>query len=643
MAKTKISEFSSTPGNNTDIDGINIAEGCAPSGINNAIRELMSQLKDFQAGTAGDSFNGPVGTTTAAAGAFTTLTTSSTVTHNAGTANGVAYLNGSKVLTTGSALTFDGTNLGVGQATPTVKLQVDTASASGDLVGWFRQSTFPVAGIRSGSGYAGFGQSAASSETRIYADGATSFITNYLGGSEQMRLTSTGLGIGTSSLINGGRLSVRDTTGNPQLSIGDAGSYVSFYTSGGALYLQPAGTTRAILDSSGNLGLGVTPSAWATYKAFSVGNSGNSVAGTGTEIHLTANCYFNSGWKYNSTERAARFSVGENYNDFKWYTAPSGTAGNAISFTQAMTLDASGNLVVGGTSANGKLDVYGILAVSNSAGNYWAFDRDDSNGGLKISDGTTERARITSGGNFGIGTTSPGQKLEVSNNGSVSIRLFDQTTNFWDITNNSNLIFSRGGIEHARIDLDGNVLVGTTSPEAKLTVSESANAAQAAYIDNTNASFTQRVISVNATRNTSNGTYTFISCSVSQVAERFRVLDSGNVQNTNNSYGSLSDVKLKENIVDATPKLEKLNQVRVVNYNLIGSEQKQLGVIAQELEQIFPGMVEESHDRDAEGNDLGTTTKAVKYSVFVPMLIKAIQEQQAIINQLKARLDAANL
>lgn len=60
MSKTKISEFSSTPGNNTDIDGINIAEGCAPSGINNAIRELMSQLKDFQAGTAGDSFNGPV-------------------------------------------------------------------------------------------------------------------------------------------------------------------------------------------------------------------------------------------------------------------------------------------------------------------------------------------------------------------------------------------------------------------------------------------------------------------------------------------------------------------------------------------------------------------------------------------------------
>jgi hypothetical protein len=56
MAKTKISEFSSNPGDNTDIDGINIAEGCAPSNINNAIRELMSQLKNQQDGSDGDTF-----------------------------------------------------------------------------------------------------------------------------------------------------------------------------------------------------------------------------------------------------------------------------------------------------------------------------------------------------------------------------------------------------------------------------------------------------------------------------------------------------------------------------------------------------------------------------------------------------------
>jgi hypothetical protein len=56
MPKNKVSEYSATASNNTDIGGINIAEGCAPSGINNAIRELMAQLKDMQDGTDGDNF-----------------------------------------------------------------------------------------------------------------------------------------------------------------------------------------------------------------------------------------------------------------------------------------------------------------------------------------------------------------------------------------------------------------------------------------------------------------------------------------------------------------------------------------------------------------------------------------------------------
>jgi hypothetical protein len=70
MAKNKISEFSSTPANNTDIAGINIAEGCAPSGINNAIRELMAQLKDQQSGADGDSFTVGGGFTCTGAAVF---------------------------------------------------------------------------------------------------------------------------------------------------------------------------------------------------------------------------------------------------------------------------------------------------------------------------------------------------------------------------------------------------------------------------------------------------------------------------------------------------------------------------------------------------------------------------------------------
>jgi hypothetical protein len=119
------------------------------------------------------------------------------------------------------------------------------------------------------------------------------------------------------------------------------------------------------------------------------------------------------------------------------------------------------------------------------------------------------------------------------------------------------------------------------------------------------------------------------------------IYENGDVRNSNNSYGAISDAKLKENIADATPKLDKINQVRVVNFNLIGDTKKQIGVVAQELEQVFPSLVDETTDRDSEGNDLSTTTKSVKYSVFVPILIKAMQEQQAMIVQLQA--DVAEL
>jgi hypothetical protein len=140
-----------------------------------------------------------------------------------------------------------------------------------------------------------------------------------------------------------------------------------------------------------------------------------------------------------------------------------------------------------------------------------------------------------------------------------------------------------------------------------------------------------------------NTTQRFIECYTSN-GDKFRVYTNGNVVNSNNSYGPLSDIKLKENITDTSAKLDKLMQVRIVNYNLINDpELKQIGVIAQELEQVFPGLVDEHQDTDREGNDLGTTTKSVKMSVFVPILIKAMQEQNQIIQELNERLNKAGL
>lgn len=114
---------------------------------------------------------------------------------------------------------------------------------------------------------------------------------------------------------------------------------------------------------------------------------------------------------------------------------------------------------------------------------------------------------------------------------------------------------------------------------------------------------------------------------------RFHVLGNGNVENVNNSYGALSDARLKQNIADCTPKLDALMGVRVVNYEFKHTPgQKQLGVVAQELEQIFPGMVDTRTDKNGE------ETKSVKYSVFVPMLIKAVQELKSELDSLKRSL-----
>ena len=184
-------------------------------------------------------------------------------------------------------------------------------------------------------------------------------------------------------------------------------------------------------------------------------------------------------------------------------------------------------------------------------------------------------------------------------------------------------------------------LTGTFN-STKLVV-ESSALGDVSVLRNTNASFASSTIYLSTTR-AAGSTCLFMWAEANTSTVTFKVFNNGNVQNTNNSYSSISDTKLKENIVDATPKLEKLMQVRVVNYNFkenLGYESfKQIGVIAQELEHIFPGLVEETPDRVEKGEILETTTKSVKYSVFVPMLIKAIQEQQAQIEELKSQVDS---
>jgi len=124
----------------------------------------------------------------------------------------------------------------------------------------------------------------------------------------------------------------------------------------------------------------------------------------------------------------------------------------------------------------------------------------------------------------------------------------------------------------------------------------------------------------------------------------FRVFTNGDVENTNGDYGNISDIKLKENIVDATSQWNDLKAVRFRKFNFkaeTGNQtHTQLGVIAQELELTSPGLVRETVDRDKDGNDLGTTTKSVKSSVLTMKALVALQEAMTRIETLESKVAA---
>jgi len=111
----------------------------------------------------------------------------------------------------------------------------------------------------------------------------------------------------------------------------------------------------------------------------------------------------------------------------------------------------------------------------------------------------------------------------------------------------------------------------------------------------------------------------------------FKIDACGNITNYSGVYGTISDSRLKENVVTSSPKLEDLLKVRVVNYNLKGSDStKYIGVVAEELEALFPELVAEDNTHER--------FKSVKYSSLTLMLIKAFQEQQVLINNLNNAL-----
>jgi hypothetical protein len=177
-------------------------------------------------------------------------------------------------------------------------------------------------------------------------------------------------------------------------------------TGGNAISFNQAMT----LNASGNLGLGVTPSAWSTYKAFELPNVGF-IASAGEYIQMIANGVYNgTNYTYKTSNVATMYAqaVGQH----QWFSAPSGTAGNTFTFTQPMTLAATGNLLIGTTTDNGnKLQVNGVIYSTNSGNNYQGIYADGTNdAGLLLGNGSTAKLYIYKGNDdrfeiFSVGRT----------------------------------------------------------------------------------------------------------------------------------------------------------------------------------------------------------------------------------------------
>ena len=306
-----------------------------------------------------------IGTTTPLAGNFTTLTTSSTVTHNGGTANGVAYLDGSKVLTTGTAFTFDGANvLTLFRTTPTEAneptIKFSNLTFAGQNPGVVKSSNGGLAlDIQSPSA------SAFQQRSRIYMNGGSNdsilFQTSSNNGStygDRMVLTSTGLGIGTSSPAQILSLSSADTTGTAIniINTGTGGYNWNLFSVGSSSVVGNVGSfairdstnavTRLTIDTTGNLGIGTSsPSTKLDVGAtsdvgISMTNSTSVTSGNRGTLYMS-----NSS---NSTVGFIRFgAVTDNSGtDIQFAVRPAGGSLNST----AMKLDSSGKLFLGTTT-----------------------------------------------------------------------------------------------------------------------------------------------------------------------------------------------------------------------------------------------------------------------------------------------------
>jgi hypothetical protein len=443
--------------------------------------------------------------------------------------------------------------------------------------------------------------------------------------------------------------------------------------------------------------LGVTPSAWfSTRRVLQLQTASSIASFIGSEgFEIRSNAFLNTSAQEIYVTSAPATLYGTSGGQHRFYTAPSGTAGNAISFTQAMTLDASGNLSVGTTTAYGKISAVstanqfyalgqsntataemlfqsnasdstqprGQVSVigSSSSTNYQALKAGymtiysayadialnaDTSKTIQFWTGANERARIDSSGNFGIGTSSPSEKLDVyvnstSNisakvgNTSGSIQLLQSNGIAYLYTAaNQPIAFSTNNTERARIDSSGNLLIGTTTSNGIFTGSEVNNGC---VIEGAGGAFARQrnndaPVYLSKASGFANGNMIIFYVAGSAVG-------SISVTGSATSYNTSSDYRLKQDIQPMTGALAFVRNQRPVTYRWKADGSEGEGYIAHWLQEDGAGnCVTGTKDAvDAEGKPV---YQGIDTSFMVPKLNAALNELADMFDALKAEFDA---
>ena len=481
--------------------------------------------------------------------------------------------------------------------------------------------------------------------------GANNRVLQIDGGANASEIRLTNNTTGTAA-ANGGLLQM---AGNDLYIWNVENSFISFGTNN---------AERMRLDASGNLGLGVTPSGWRTgfsTRAIQVGLVGSlsslQASTTNNQTFVSSNTFLGaSDWVYLYSDAASQYR--QYAGQHNWFTAASGTA-NTTTITNGVsyTIITSGNQTAFGAANNN----VGTQFTATSSGTL-------SSGTVSQNVAFTQAMTLDASGNLGIGQTNPSTWLvnglgigSGANDWGATIYTGTANTGYLCFADGATgldryrgyisyahatnaMIFATDAAERARITSGGyfkasndGTYNGSTSSYHELRQTSATAGDATLVLTATNASLTGDIVYARSSR-AANTAFRFYVANANGT-DQFYVRGDGAIYAQNTTVQSISDARLKENIRNASEGLDVITALRPVRYDWkpgYGNDRKdQLGFIAQEVESVFSEAVSEWKGK--EGDE---TYKTVGPGALIPVLVKAIQEQQAMINELKAEMAA---